>query len=68
MSRGRALGSVFVNHQHFWFDTCSLQIKATIIVFIKATPEDFIGRMSCVASAGNNSNLEYVTLKRFYLG
>ena len=31
-------------------------------------PEDFIGRMSTVCAAGNNVNMEYVGLSRFYLG
>ena len=31
-------------------------------------PEDFIGKVAIVASAGNNENVEYIALKRFYLG
>ena len=31
-------------------------------------PEDFIGRISTVAQAGNNANVEYIAMKRFYLG
>ena len=31
-------------------------------------PEDFIGKLSVVAAAANNSNVEYIALKRFYLG
>lgn len=31
-------------------------------------PEDFIGRISTVAQAGNNCNVEYIAMKRFYLG
>eukprot|EP00435_Cladocopium_sp_Y103_P008668 s3511_g2.t1 len=31
-------------------------------------PEDFIGRMIVVCQAGNNTNVEFMGLKRFYLG
>ena len=30
-------------------------------------PEDFIGRMTTVCAAGNNSNVDFIALKRFYL-
>ena len=31
-------------------------------------PEDFIGKISVVAASANNSNIEYIALKRFYIG
>lgn len=31
-------------------------------------PEDFIGKVSAICSAGSNANLEYVALKRFFVG
>lgn len=30
-------------------------------------PEDFIGKIATVCQAGNNCNVEYVAMKRFYL-
>ncbi|CAK8985361.1 unnamed protein product [Durusdinium trenchii] len=31
-------------------------------------PEDFIGRVSTICGAGNNSNVEYIAIQRFYVG
>lgn len=31
-------------------------------------PEDFIGKISTVCSAGSNTNVEYIAMKRFYIG
>ena len=31
-------------------------------------PEDFIGRMAVVCQSANNSKVEFIALKRFYLG
>ena len=31
-------------------------------------PEDFIGRFSIICGAANNNNVEFIALRRFYLG
>lgn len=31
-------------------------------------PEDFIGKVANICSAGSNTNLEFVALKRFFVG
>ena len=53
-------------HFYFWYAGPSPGYNHRFYHGFK--PEDFIGRMSIVCAAGNNSNAELIGLTRFYLG
>ena len=63
------LGKAHPKHKQCFFLWLNLQQPGLNHRFFAGyKPEDFIGKIAIVASAGNNENCEYIALKRFYLG